>query len=467
MWKKEEKMFLSDLLKYLLLCLFLAHACVLYAEDTPDGSGAPLPPLTLTDAIRIALEGNFDLLRSRQEMEREAGAYMEARSFSLPLLQASGNFEHIDKERLPDFNQSSFGASRTWRSELELQQPIFLGGEGSARWSRGQLLEKAAFHGMLAQTNQVLLEVRERFYDVLLARAQLEVEEQSVELLKQELEQERNKFEAGTVSELNVLRAEVAYANARAPFIRARDGLRLANDELSRVLGIRHRDLKTDQLEVVGELGAQDISIDLESALDASRKLRPELHQLALIVDAQERGIDIERAAFFPTLSAYAGYGWESSRFGNDLGEIDHGWAAGLRANWRILDSGQTRGRVAQAKATKRLSEIELARERENIEIEVRRAYSSLVEARELVAASRKVVAQAEESMRLAKARFDVGSAQQIEVLDTQVALTQARTNQVNAFYAQQLAIAKLEKGTGYQLDLVEVERSGIARPKN
>jgi len=426
-----------------------------------DNDSGVSESLTLLECIQLALENNFDLQRARQEIEREGGSFMEARAFSLPVLQATANFERIDEERLPNFNESAFGANRSWRSDVELQQPLFLGGEGISRIRRGTLLKEAAFEGILAQTNLVLLEVRERFYDVLLARAQLEVEEQSVELLKIELDQEKNKLEAGTVSELNVLRAEVALANARAPFIRARDDLRLALDELLRVLGLRHDQLSSGNLKINGSLEGGGVDLDMQSALLAAKELRPEFRQLSLLIKAREQGIDIERAAFFPTLALFAGYGWESSRFGNDLGEIDHGWIAGLRASWRIFDSFETRGRVIQARAEKRISEIELARERENIELEVRRAYSSLIEARELVEASRKVVAQGEESLRLAKARFDVGSAQQIEVLDAQVALTEARTNQIVAFHSKQIAIARLEKATGMQLNWVKVGDSG------
>ena len=69
--------------------------------------------------------------------------------------------------------------------------------------------------------------------------------------------------------------------------------------------------------------------------------------------------------------------------------------------------------------------------------------------AAELVTASKAVVEQAEESVRLAKARFAAGTATQLDVLQAQVDLTQARTNEVEALYNHNVALASLRKAMG------------------
>jgi outer membrane protein TolC len=65
------------------------------------------------------------------------------------------------------------------------------------------------------------------------------------------------------------------------------------------------------------------------------------------------------------------------------------------------------------------------------------------------VTASKAVVEQAEESVRLAKARFDAGTATQLDVLQAQVDLTTARTNEVEALYNHTVALASLRKAMG------------------
>ena len=102
--------------------------------------------------------------------------------------------------------------------------------------------------------------------------------------------------------------------------------------------------------------------------------------------------------------------------------------------------------KAASQLAQSRISEESL---QASINIEVRRAYSSLLEATELVRATHKVVEQAEESLRLARSRFDAGAATQLDVLQTQVALTEARTNENEALHDYNRVRARLFKAMG------------------
>ena len=125
------------------------------------------------------------------------------------------------------------------------------------------------------------------------------------------------------------------------------------------------------------------------------------------------------------------------------------GWRVGIQSSWAIFDGRATEGRVIQARSQVRQVEIQLADQRVAVELEVRRAVSSLQEALELTESARKVVDQAEEALRLADARYNAGSATQLDVLQTRVALTQARTNQHEANYSYLIAESALRKAMG------------------
>ena len=79
----------------------------------------------------------------------------------------------------------------------------------------------------------------------------------------------------------------------------------------------------------------------------------------------------------------------------------------------------------------------------------MRQAYSSLTEAWELVQASSKTVEQAQEALRLANVRYSAGTATQLDVLTSQVALTEARLNQLQAYYGYSVAQAAMHQATG------------------
>ena len=144
-----------------------------------------------------------------------------------------------------------------------------------------------------------------------------------------------------------------------------------------------------------------------------------------------------------------AGYLVAKSTETNDLGTTRDGWTAGVQGNWAIFDGRATAGRVAQARSRLEQSKLSTAEQELGVDVEVRRAHSTLQEAIELVTASKAVVGQAEESVRLAQARFDAGTATQLDVLTSQVALTDARTNEVQSLYNHTIALASVRRAIG------------------
>jgi outer membrane protein TolC len=144
-----------------------------------------------------------------------------------------------------------------------------------------------------------------------------------------------------------------------------------------------------------------------------------------------------------------AGYQIKKSSADNDLNRTREGWSAIAQGNWAIFDGRATAGKVAQARSALAQMKLTTSEQQLAIDVEVRRAHSTLQEAVELVTASKAVGEQAEESVRLAKARFDAGTATQLDVLQAQVALTEARTNEVEALYNHTVALASLRKAMG------------------
>jgi len=117
--------------------------------------------------------------------------------------------------------------------------------------------------------------------------------------------------------------------------------------------------------------------------------------------------------------------------------------------SWNIFDGFRTKGKVTEARALREKSKTELDDAARRIELEVRTAHSFFIEAREVLESQKKVQEQAEEALRLASARADAGTGTQLEVLDAQTALTEARTTQVQARHDYAVARARLERAIG------------------
>src|SRR5205085_3731424 len=123
-----------------------------------------------------------------------------------------------------------------------------------------------------AVINDALLDVRTGFYRVLLAGEQIKVQESNLELLQQQLKTATERFEAGTVSSFEKLRAEVAVANAKVPLITARNDYRLAIEALRLALGFSTNTPESLQKvpEFVGTLDFTPVNFDLAAAFSAA-----------------------------------------------------------------------------------------------------------------------------------------------------------------------------------------------------
>ena len=278
-------------------------------------------------------------------------------------------------------------------------------------------------------------------------------------LLEEQLLTARNRFEAGAVSNFDVLRAEVELSNAKPSLIRARNALRIAIDQLRFSLGFDSRDPQelTRVPDFTGDLSVRPMSLDLAAAIDQARANRPELMRLATISKARDAGIEIAKSGRRPTVAITGGYEFRKASTSESFGDSLDGWTVGLQSSWAIFDGKSTRGRINQALSQKEQAELSLAEATLGVEVEVRRALSALNEATELVDAAKKVVEQAQEALRLANARYGAGTATQLELLSAQVALTQARNNELEASYSFNVSAATVRRAMG-QGDVFLVE---------
>lgn len=418
----------------------------------PSATEVDAQDYDLERCIQTALASNYDILKARERIQRQRGVVVEVKATKFPQASVNSDIQQIDKGKLEtNIPDVYLGKQNSWQANLEVSYAIYTGGRNDAQIKRQKALEEAAIFELQTIVNDTLLDVRQRYFLVLQSRSEVVVQEQHIGLLEEELKSERNKYEAGTVSSFNVLRAEVALANGRTPLIRARNNLRIAIEELTRVLGLSSKDSRstTGGLKVAGELKYEPYTMQLANALQIAQDHRPEFKRLNRLIEASTQDLRYAKAGHEPQISAFAGYGVQDNAYTSSLKDEVHGWSVGLRGSWNIFDGLATEGRVKQARSDFMLAVLELEQQRLNVDVEVRRAYSFFVEATELLAASRKVVEQALESLRLAKARFDVGAATQLDVLDTQVALTRARSNEVLALHDYNVSCARLNKAMG------------------
>ena len=425
--------------------------------ETYVGPRAGIPRFTLNQAILTALQRNPDIMRAREDIERTKGLYIEMRAAILPQLNGVADFQDTD----PHLGRISTGAGtalsateRNYTMELQVSQVIFAGGRVISQIRSADFQRDSSYYAFRNAIDLIVSTVRQQFYLVQLDRALIGVQEESVNLLQSQLQDQQNRFEAGTVPRFNVLQAQVALSNQIPQLITARNNYRIAQLQLAKTLGLDFNPNRGDAapLEVIGELTQIPRAMPLTQAIAVAKENRPFLKQQKATVLSNRAQVSVARSGFFPQINATAAEAWQSSPFTDNIREARNGYIFGATGNWAIWDWGATYGRVKQARSILEQSKITLDDDVRQVELEVQQAYSNLQQGRELIQSQEKNVEQATEALRLASARLGAGAGTQLEVLDARVQLTTAQSTKLQALYTYNTAVAEFDRVTATEI---------------
>lgn len=413
-------------------------------------------PLSLADSINLALHQSPSILRAQKDLEASQGIVVQTRAIALPTLAVGGSYARVQRSDIDVFEAPgfTFGTPQDWSSQVKLLQSLYDGGRLLSAFRAANLTKQQSLLNYQTAVADTVLNVQLAYYDVLLANQQIIVQEASVQLLTNELTDTTRRFDAGTVPRFNVLRAEVELANARPKLINARNSFRISKNNLANLLGLNipAGTFEDIPLMLSGKLEAEEFNLELPRAISMALEQRTELGALRKSEALRKEDVVNARAGYKPVLQGYIGYDVHNSMLSSDLTVTDHGWIAGVQLSWNLFDGLRTQGKIREAVANYERAGIDLDDRTRGIELEVRTAFSNFIEAREVLDSERKVVEEAEEALRLARARGEAGTGTQLDVLSAQTALTEARTTQIQALHDYETARARLQRAIGMNM---------------
>jgi len=450
-----------------LVLLLVVSPVGLWAQETKESPQLSLPmaegavpefksrKLDLAQCVALALEQNTEIRRAKEEVKRKEGVAIEVRAQLLPKVTANGLFEYQNKSLSGVLVNSGFLSAdeMNWTAGVRVTQLLFDGGAGLSRTRAARIAQSQSVLLLQNTVDEVMLQVRRTVYTVLVNRSLIDVQDEAVRLREQQLSLQQKKFKAGTVTKFNVLTADVELANTMPQLIRARNNKRVAEVQLARILAMDYPIEQPDDwlppVEVVGDLPYQPISVNLDTSLINAVNNRPDLRATKDELRVQQELIKAAKAdAFIPKIVGSGGYDVIQNPSSSSFTQSLDGPVANITGTWTLFDGMQTTGRLEQLKAQYAAAEVAVEEKRRLVESEVRDAVVKMEEAQELVISQQKNVEQARESLRLAEARFNVGAGIQLDIINAQSNLTQARYNELQGRYDYNVALALLERAT-------------------
>ena len=122
-----------------------------------------------------------------------------------------------------------------------------------------------------------------------------------------------------------------------------------------------------------------------------------------------------------------------------------------VSGSWSLFNL-PTAGKVAEAQAALAAQMARRENVKNGLELELRSAYYELKSALETIELTEKALESAEENYKVTEVRYNSGAGSNLDSLDAQVALTQARINQLQAKFDLEIARAKINKVVGKEI---------------
>ncbi len=358
------------------------------------------------------------------------------------------------------FSGLPFGNENTWLAGLSFSQPLFTGGRVRSEIQLAHYNEDAAEATYEEAAGDIVLQVKQAYYDAALARSAVEIVESSVKLAQEHRNDVQLRYEAGRESELDVMRAEVELQNLRPQLVQAKNAVELSTLNLKRLVNIP---LDADialTTSIVPSGGAEAFDSGLPG-LDAAAeqlKQRASVRAGEAQVAIREEQVDMARAAYFPTVSLTGNLSRQAYpttlRFPSG-GDWRDDWTVGFSIQWPVFAALRD-AQVDAAKAQAKEAELQQKQLVEGVQVQYQQALGELERSRAQIEAARRTVAQAEKVYELTEMRFREGLATQLEVSQARLSLQQARLNDVQAYHDAYVALAQAQRALGTGVELVE-----------
>ena len=258
----------------------------------------------------------------------------------------------------------------------------------------------------------------------------------------------KQKYDAGVVSHVETLNAEVDYKLAIPETTNAKMNLELALINFKHLAGIP----ADEDVSVVGDFSVYPElpeTLTMQDVLD----VRPDYMALLREKSLRDLNIKATRAGHYPTLSLDAAYGYSNSddklskAFHND--DYVQIFKVGLKLELPIFTGGALSAKDHQVKIEAEQTEIKLQQKREDIILELRRIYLTLQQEFENIATAESTVDTAKEAYEIAEVSFDNGIMTQLELRDSRLSLENAELRHLAAVYSYLCSFFDWQKATG------------------
>jgi len=382
--------------------------------------------LSFFEAYQMALESNHEIRSAAEGVKQGDLLQKQAITVLFPKVTATAGYSRLDYTDGTEIDGSTWG--------INLKQTVYNGGRVWVAKRGAKYTLQAAQWGLEFARQSVLMDLIARSNELLKAEDLLKVSEKRVERVQEQLRQAQARLDLGDTARTSVLNAQAAMSSVELEVVEARKSVALARTRLSNLIGL-NRPIRVLVPGLVKSYDEMDLSGLIEHALND----RPDLAQSRELVKITEEEAELTRRNGHPDVNITGSY----SRYSND-DVFSPESQIGISLTWPFFQGGLVKLQAKEAYSKVRQAEESYGTQVDGVRLDVEESMldiEALKAQEELVVNNLKT---AMENHRLAKARFSLGAASSLELLDAEEKLTEAENLEVNYKYDTRTAKAAL-----------------------
>lgn len=429
----------SKIFKYLVLATF---ALSLEATQT----------YTVDDLIIKSLKNSPDLAISQFEYDASQSRYDTASSGYLPTVDVHGSAGRISQSAT--FNIDGV-EDNIITGKLSLKQIIYDFGKTGGNTDAQKFTSDSFSMQNLQNISNKTLEVKSAYYNVLKAKALIDVQKENVKLNQAQLYRSEKYFTAGIKTKIDVSDAKVRLIQANLDLKTAEYNLKLSYSRLDKVVGFTA--IKNDYDVYSNELDLNSLyeslviyQLNLYDSIVFAYENRFDIKKEQAKIKASQSDIRTVASEYYPSFYFSANYLYQNAQ-SQELQVFlpETKWDARLNLDWNIYQGGSTASRKQEKIINNAISASELTNTKLIIKAKTTDAYINVNRTKDTVELAQSLVQVSDEKFDQASKRYEYGLSDYIELQEARQGYINSKATLVVDYYDYYIAIATLDNAIG------------------
>jgi outer membrane protein TolC len=433
------------------------------------------PSLSLKDCIELAKQESPTLKSALLQEEIAEKKVSEVRGSGLPQISLSGNYQDNIKKSVTVLEGGGmFGGKPGEIVKLELSPKHVMGVTGQVN----QLLFDGSFwvglsaakrsgeyYGQAVKSAEedVVYNVADAYYKVITADKQIDLLQYNITSLEKTMQNTELLYKNGRVKKVDLDRIKVNYNILTTQLNTARNGLKIAYDNLKYQMGVPFETkISLQEDKTISVDSVINLNIDESIFQDTTGQFyrnRIEYKQLLTARELQVLNQKNQMAAYFPRLSAFGSYAYQSQSEKFNFFDKNSYWfevaSVGLNLSWSIFTGGSNLARVQQAALNVKVADENIKDTELAMNLQLSSARTKFKSAYDNIENERKNVELARDVYKVTELEFREGTSASANLVDAESSLREAQTNFINSLLELYTTRLEYERAKGSLMDYI------------